>query len=282
MSITLEHDGAVNASSIELRPLPAVEGWVLFEGEGGAWVRDLDLAERAEIGQPRDIRVTIKGAIKDGLITAGSDRDNNSPCFRVIPTIVEFGKGGQREVSEYYLNEAAALLIVMRLRTPKAVELTKLVVRVFLAAVRGELPAAPATLGAAELCLMASMISSMVDTIKDLKASIARLELGSGVITYEQDLWIKGEVEHLSEVRVLLGYNGSIRSAMTTLNQRVNSAAEWGGAGTRRSRMPADRFPRVRVALTNIRADLEAEGRRRKIETEAKAKKQTHLFSINR
>jgi hypothetical protein len=46
-----------------------VDGWTLFDDiEGGHWIRDLDLAERAELADRHDIRVTIRKCIKDGSL----------------------------------------------------------------------------------------------------------------------------------------------------------------------------------------------------------------------
>ncbi len=117
----------------------AVEGWTVFDDvEGGHWLRDLDIAERAGLKDAHDIRRTILAAIKDGSIVPGSDRNDDSPMFREVETISPMPRGASRKVIEFYLNEAGALLILMRLRTPKAIEATKAVVRIFLAVARGE------------------------------------------------------------------------------------------------------------------------------------------------
>jgi hypothetical protein len=120
-------------------------------GEGTHWIRDLDLAERAGLAKPRDVRATIEGCIKDGLISraeiGAAAADANLPAVaREETEVVTSGKGRTQEVTVYYLNEEAALLLVTRLRTSKAIELTKAIVRVFLLAVQGRLepPVPPA------------------------------------------------------------------------------------------------------------------------------------------
>jgi hypothetical protein len=124
-----------------------VEDWTLFASDGGEhWLRDLDLAERAELADPHDIRRTIEKAIKDGTLSVigpGTARANPGPLVRIENEVVTSGKGRSQEVDAYYLNEEAALLLVTRLRTPKAIELTKAIVRIFLAVVRGEIPQSP-------------------------------------------------------------------------------------------------------------------------------------------
>jgi hypothetical protein len=115
-------------------------------------VRDLDLAERAGLRVPRDVRRTIKSAIADGAISSPGDGVGASPATPPGGALawwqaeaVAQPNGGAQTVRVYYLNEAAALVILMRLRTKVAVEVTRAVVRVFMAARRGAVaPPAPA------------------------------------------------------------------------------------------------------------------------------------------
>jgi hypothetical protein len=46
-----------------------VEGWILFTGESTHWIRDLDLAERAELKNAHKLRALVKAAIEDGALT---------------------------------------------------------------------------------------------------------------------------------------------------------------------------------------------------------------------
>lgn len=118
-----------------------VDGWPLFRSGILVWIFDLDLAERAELAQPRDIRRTIKSAIEDGLLSVfdseGAAPAAGTPLVRIERTTIEIANGGTQEVTEYYLNREAAVLIVMRLRTPKAVALQVAVVQVFFLAIDG-------------------------------------------------------------------------------------------------------------------------------------------------
>lgn len=127
----------------------AVDGWTLFDGGGGTWVKDLDIAERAGLALPRDIRRTVAKAIEDGaLMPVGAAHGDGSPCFRQVDEVVTGGKGSAQTVPTYYLNLEGALLLLTRLRTPKAIEVTKAVVVVFAKAMRGELPMVAPTLAA--------------------------------------------------------------------------------------------------------------------------------------
>lgn len=124
------------ADEAELVPV-SVEGWQLFRGASDIWIKDLELATRADLAKPRDIRTTILKAIEEGLLSeigAAATGANNGALFRTDTEVVTSGKGRAQAVPVYYLNREAAVHIVMRLRTPKAVELQIAVVRVFLRA----------------------------------------------------------------------------------------------------------------------------------------------------
>lgn len=129
-----------------------VEGLVVRRAEDGEpLVRDLELAERAGLAVPRDIRRTIEDAIKDGDIAFSSEfqevggaHDLNPARIYAIESSVPMPNGrGHRKVTEYWLTEEAAYLVVARLRTAKASELRRAIVRVFMMLRRGELPSAP-------------------------------------------------------------------------------------------------------------------------------------------
>lgn len=113
--------------------------------------------------------------------------------------------------------------------------------------------------------LVAGLFMRHEARFEGIESRLTALGLGGGVISYDQDLILKDAVDRIANMRHQLGHNASFRAARTAVNQRVASVAEWGGTGTRRARMPADRFPRVEVALKVMRADLEAEAKRRKV-----------------
>ena len=99
-------------------------------------VRDLDLADRLGMANPHDIRRLIR--------KNQPELEMHGP-FSTASRMVRIGSGARRSVNEYWLNEPQAVLVCMFSRTPKAAEVRRQVVGVFLAWRHGELaPAAPA------------------------------------------------------------------------------------------------------------------------------------------
>lgn len=100
------------------------------DAEGEPRVRDIDLAERAGMAQPRNVRALIRANMEElqehGRIVERTRRVRSGSLA---------GSGAQeREVAEFWLNESQACALVMLLRTPKARELRVAVVRAFMAA----------------------------------------------------------------------------------------------------------------------------------------------------
>jgi phage regulator Rha-like protein len=141
-------DGAVQQSDRRSRRasrVPAVrepafvQGWEVLPGEEPR-VRDIEIAERAGMAQPRDVRRVIEKNREEieahGLLTMRVRR------ARIEKTGAINGGREEREVSEYWLNEAQAIALVTHLRTPKALEVRIALVKFFVAyrngAVRGD------------------------------------------------------------------------------------------------------------------------------------------------
>lgn len=91
-------------------------------------VRDVRLGEVLGFQRPRALRQLIQSNEPE-LLTHGS-------LPRVV-AVITAGKGARRQVEEYYLNEAQALLVCMFARTPKAAEIRRQVIEVFMAWRRG-------------------------------------------------------------------------------------------------------------------------------------------------
>lgn len=104
--------------------------WTLYQHKGleEATVRDIDLAERAGLEVPRDVRRTIRGLIEANEISlvggsttsVGGAHAGLDPCAIEVAASYEVGSGTVLTTTEYHLNETAALLVIMRLRTEKA------------------------------------------------------------------------------------------------------------------------------------------------------------------
>jgi hypothetical protein len=98
--------------------------------EGEPRVVDLEIAERLGFERPRAIRQLIERN------RAVLERHGSLP-HRVA--MIEVGKGAQREVAEFWLNEAQALLLCTKSDTAKAADVTEEIIKVFVAWRHGEL-----------------------------------------------------------------------------------------------------------------------------------------------
>jgi 5-methylcytosine-specific restriction endonuclease McrA len=156
-----------------------VEGFEVFRGEDGSeWIRDTDLAERAELAKSTNIRETIKGAIGDAAIGASGACPNKYPQYRMVTEHVVSGKGRATPTPVYYLNHAGALVVIQRMRTDKAIELQQAMAMVFVEVVEGRLATANHSLErAVQLSheALASLAKFMQEGISDVrdKASAA-------------------------------------------------------------------------------------------------------------
>ncbi len=91
-------------------------------------VLDVQLAEKAGLSRPTNIRQIIKTAIADGFLREGEH-------FRVCTPAVQTPKGGRPTVS-YELTETGALKLVTRMNTPAAHAMVDVMVRVYRQAIR--------------------------------------------------------------------------------------------------------------------------------------------------
>lgn len=115
--------------------------------EGELRVRDLDLAEVLGMKAPYAIRRIIEKHLPGEVLDRGS---KTSPL-------------GGRPGREFWLTEEQALIVVTKSDTPRAAEITRTIVRVFRAAVRGEL--APAR----------SETRLVLEAVREITAQLATL-----------------------------------------------------------------------------------------------------------
>lgn len=101
----------------------------LHQLDDGPLIRDLDLAEALGFEQDRDIRKLIRRNILEIELYGPSRRRG---------AMVEIGSGAKRKVQEYWLNEEQALLVCMFARTPRAAEVRRQVIAVYMAWRRGK------------------------------------------------------------------------------------------------------------------------------------------------
>lgn len=122
------------------------EGGLTFEvSDDEPRVRDIDLAERAGLAKPRDIRATIE-ANREELESLGELTMRR--CWRRIEKRGAVRGFEQREESEYLLNEHQTATVLILLRTKTAKRFRGEVVRTFIAVRKGLLaqPPSPAVL----------------------------------------------------------------------------------------------------------------------------------------
>jgi hypothetical protein len=89
--------------------------------DGKPRVRDVDLGEWLGLAKPTDIRRSIRNLIGDGFL-------NDSDVAR------QTRRGGgavEREVTEFWLTEAEAMIVTARSESPKAVGMVRMLVAVF-------------------------------------------------------------------------------------------------------------------------------------------------------
>lgn len=162
-----------------------VDGWHVATSNDRAFVYDLDIAERAELANPHDIRSTIAKAIEDGAIQVpAAAEDLDLPAFLVEQELIPMPGGrGMKKATAYRLNRAAALFVVTRLRTPKAVELTLAIVKVFdqVTSGRALAPAIDSRLDAvlSTLASVAASLASLASGHKALAQSVEQLTSGA-------------------------------------------------------------------------------------------------------
>lgn len=119
-----------------------------------------------------------------------------------------------------------------------------------------ELP--PELLAALELLpIMLKQNADFKEQIEDLARKIA--EAQPGTLTVFQAHWIRAQISELAEMMVDLGKARTLRSAKTTIQNLLVSAAQWGGRGHFRCNMPSARFPYVKTCLDTLRSGLESE-----------------------
>lgn len=251
----------------DARRVIRVSDWTLTQWEGRGderpRVRDIDLARRAGLAVPRDVRRTIQSLIDEGIIVASAHDDQGGHATAtalIVESFVTIGKGGQRAVLEYWLDEEAALHVLMALRTPMAIEIRRQVVHVFVQVRHGLLPTQ-----AVIPPELVALLTQIVDTQRSQGEAIAALagrmtasESGSGIIQRAQRRAISHSVASIARGRVHAGLSPSLNSARRWAYTRLEAAASWSGAGRSWDRLPASKFGLVLVELEVMQREVKA------------------------
>ena len=170
---------AAQTSTTALARVTVDAGHDLYTAPDGAHLaRDLDLANWAGLIKPHTIRSTIEKAVSDGALIISHGVGNDAgPAAREVTETVTIGKGAQREVKTWYLNESGALLVATRLRTARAVAMTREVLTTFTAMKRGTLahvaPTAPAN--DTNIAALIGAVTATCDVLRAQNSTIAAL-----------------------------------------------------------------------------------------------------------
>lgn len=95
-------------------------------------LRDVDIARRAGLAKPSNIRQTIRQALKSGLLNGDDTRTQSV----TVTTPRKDGRVATTTAAEYWLTETGAMLLLTQMRTPAAVAFTRTVVETCREAVR--------------------------------------------------------------------------------------------------------------------------------------------------
>jgi hypothetical protein len=213
-------------------------------------VSDEVLAQRLGFDRPRKIKDMIRRHIADGNINP----------FAVRTTVGQ--TSGGRPGTLYCLDEADALFIVTRSETTKAVALTKEMIRVYMLARRGLMPAAPKNLGGRNRALAAENASLRAELSAIAMQSAKDSALGAAA-TYAVLDPLKKLAERQTGERWPQPRHGSLsralRSARSGFEQELRDSVGW--HCRRWDRFPAARVCEVAAALDLVSKRLDREGR---------------------
>lgn len=137
--------------------------------DGEPRVRDVDLGERLGFERPRKIREIIERNRAELEGFGGLPRRGANP-----------GPLGGRPTFEYHLNEGQSLLVSTLSQAPKAPQVRRMLIEVFMAWRRGDLPAAPVTVVPALADMQAQDISArcrLVNTARLIYGPLAAAEI---------------------------------------------------------------------------------------------------------
>jgi hypothetical protein len=271
----------VLGSGAEAHRLAMVEDWTFVVRESDRdhepLIPDDVLAER--LGAPEnDVRALIRRNVEAGHITALSNR-------RTVRRFTRGGKNrGEMLVDGFLLPEASALFVVTRSDTPKAVELTKEMIRVYMLVRRGLAPApAPQALDPAAAAALA-LVPGLVAQIKAHRADVAalhaelgalRTELATGVVGHE--VADREILTPLRQISLLYGGTpGEARRHRRRLENKLRSFLGFAGPGSGWAFLPRTSLAFAQRLLAPWMADAVEVGAKRSL-----ASQQPDLFGLH-
>lgn len=227
-----------------------IEKWSLVIDNNEPRARDIDLAERLGYERPRKIRDLVKTYLASGDLSHDDVR----------PVVVRTRVGiAERNVTEFWLSEAAALFIIAKSETAMAKTLLKEMIRVFMLARRGLL---------ALNVEHETLLRTMAKELAEVKSELSRVALDHGMIGVDGAKRISEMILELAQWQFMRGAAPSTKSAQTRIRQKLCRDAEWGGAGRDWKFLPSHKYGVVLAIIKSMRNDMLAEAKQRaKIET---------------
>lgn len=247
-----------------------IDGWHLEARGVCQTILDTDLAERAGLGQPRAIRRTIASLIEDGALVDGGTGNpaNDDPCFWREATQVVSGKGRVEDVTAYRLNKTGALIVIGKLRTTKAVELQKAVVKVFAMAMDGRLVPADGVGPALAQALSGDQLDQLADRLGARLGEVLARQLDAQPTRTGLNVARLVKVK-LAEIRDLMtdGMTRKQRSSVLgDLTVELRRRLGFFGTGCSFDNLSAEQWCRAKVELEAMLRTAEKTAKRRQTE----------------
>lgn len=236
---------------------------VTVEGQSEPLVVDTELAERLGYAEPRAIRKLIKRLAKNQNFGQIHSRDTVSR---------QLTNGGEREytVQEYLLTERQALKLVVKSGTPRAEELTEMILDVFEAWRAGRLvtPSQAAVIQQSQInelvqttitALVPQLFSAVVKPaiealaiqVAEVKADVEKVgaRASSSIVSKEDAVDIKHKIKQLAMFWLQIGKKPTATACLSAAKMLAYSSVGWWGAGKRHDLLPRESVPRVKQLL---------------------------------
>lgn len=237
---------------------------VTVEGQSEPLVVDTELAERLGYERPRVIKDLIKRLAED----PGFGRI----CVRRTIRRTQMPTGGIREtpVDEFLLTEEQALEVVTKSETPKAKQLTRIIIRVFQAWRKNQLvtPSQAAVIQQSQItelvqatitALVPQLFSAVVKPaiealaiqVAEVKADVEKVgaRASSSIVSKEDAVDIKHKVKQLAMFWLQIGKKPTATACLSAAKMLAYSSVGWWGAGKRHDLLPRESVPRVKQLL---------------------------------
>lgn len=204
-------------------------------------IRDIDLGERLGYARPKDLRLLAREHEKAGNINP----------FHVRAAVARTGAVPRTE-DEMWFTEEDALWLVSQSKTPKAVALTKEMIRVYTMVRRHLLGEYVAPLREA-LARKDGLVLAQTRELDHLRVEnrLLREQQTNGVIPGLSADWLRDQVAYLAPLLAELGWcprKQTVKAAVGVLHHGIATHAKWGQAdGETLERMPIASFPHARA-----------------------------------